>query len=156
MKMLKMSAVTLVLLMTGTANAVDRIFPVTTSQTGYCRGVVAETKPTGSSGHFITGTALYIETGPVGGKDWLDFIDEEAARGPGFNEPADAYSSAGCLDCLEGYGPYVKTATSEHFWQEQEYEYYRDYCPNSWTYGHWFPGEYCELLVQSHPGCVAM
>lgn len=156
MKALTIGVIPLVMLVSGAASAVERIFPVSTSQIGYCRGVMAETRPTGSSGHFLTGTSLYVETGPVGGKEWLDFHDENALLGSTYNSPEDAYSSAGCQDCMMGYGPYTKIGTSEHFWQHDEYEYYKDYCPYSWTYGTWVPGEYCEVLVQTHPGCVGM
>lgn len=123
------------------------------SQTNYCRGVIAETTPT-TSGDYLVGTVLSVETGPVGAKQWYDFYDEENMGYSGYRP--NAYSSAGCEDCMPEYAQFNKTGLSEHFWQEAEVDYFTGYCPNSQTFGIWIPGEYCEVLTQTHPGCTSM
>lgn len=124
----------------------------TTSQTGFCSGVVAETKATGR-GDYLVGTSLYVESGPVGGKQWYDFYDEENMGYSGYRP--NAQSIAGCEDCMPEYSTYSKTGISEHFWQEAEVQYFTGYCPHSSTFGIWLPGEYCELVTRTHPGCIS-
>lgn len=123
-----------------------------TSQTNHCRGLVAETKTSGT-GLYIVGTYVSVQIGPIGQKEWYDFFDEDNWGSTYYQ--ANAYSRAGCESCfLDHEYRYSRLAISEHFWQEHEYPVFAEYCPHSQTFGTWNPGDYCEALTQEHAGCT--
>lgn len=116
-----------------------------------CTSAMATTDNPGKR-EMILGTGLSLIASRPGISEEFYFYDESNYG----SSIGMQHSEAGCLDCLVGMNNYSKMGISEHFWFDVEYGAPFKYCPNTSFAGQWFPGDFCQQIVKSAPGCVSM